>query len=324
MKEQKGINLAKVLWYYNYIPDYNNENQKIVCPFHKDVNPSLIVNLNEGNWFCFGCNKSGEAFDFVNLIEKQFNKLDDLQALKKYNQILKSKKCSNIKIKAHQKALRSSVNDFYNESYDYYYGLRKVDWRYPRDSLEQDNKEYMIQRGFNSIALNKCGAKITFNENYPLIFPMLDNKEFKGWVCRTTKKEIEAKRKYLYNKGFSRATTLVGDYGKRKYVIVVEGYMDRLKFLQYGENNVVAILGWKMSQEQINKLKQKGVDIIISALDNDECGIKGTNFLKKYFNVVRWRYIKGIKDPGEMTQEVFNKCLKKTKEAFRQSLKGGI
>lgn len=65
--------------------------------------------------------------------------------------------------------------------------------------------------------------------------------------------------------------------------------MDRLKFLQFGESNVAAILGWKMSSEQIKKLKDKGVNTIISALDNDPCGKRGTAYLKEHFNVVRFR-----------------------------------
>jgi DNA primase len=130
-------------------------------------------------------------------------------------------------------------------------------------------------------------------------------------------KSIEEKRKYLYNEGFSRATTLVGTYGTKDYVFVVEGYMDRLKFVQFGEDNVVAILGWKMSHEQIQKLKKKGITKVISALDNDDCGKKGTEFLKKHFEVTRFAYLKGVKDPGEMTQESFDKMLKRTMRIFK-------
>lgn len=102
----------------------------------------------------------------------------------------------------------------------------------------------------------------------------MDNGKFKGWVCRTTVKEIEQKRKYLYNTGFSRANTVVGNYGSEKYVIIVEGYMDMLKFLQFGVDNVCAIFGWKMSDNQFKKLKASGIKFVISALDNDECGKK--------------------------------------------------
>jgi DNA primase len=95
--------------------------------------------------------------------------------------------------------------------------------------------------------------------------------------------------------------------------------MDRLKFIQFGEENVVAILGWKMSPQQIQKLKDKGITKVISALDNDECGKKGTKFLQKHFEVTRFTYLKGVKDPGEMTQESFNKMLKRTMKIFKSN-----
>jgi DNA primase len=310
-----GNELAKVLWYYNLIPDVSALTQKIVCPFHEDINPSMIVNFEDGSWFCFGCNSSGDAIKFVKLMEAQYNKLNDLQAYKKYLQILKSKKCSGIKLDRALVKQKPHQKDLYNEAYDYYHGLKKVNWEDSGtfgDNEESEAKTYMMDRGFSPDTLNKCKAKVTYNRSYGIIFPMLDNGKFKGWVCRTMLKAVEAKRKYLYNKGFSRANTLVGNYGKHNYVIVVEGYMDRLKFVQFGEDNVVAILGWKMSQQQIQKLKAAGIKNVISALDNDTCGKQGAEFLKQHFNVTRFAYLKGVKDPGDMTQELFNKMFRRT------------
>lgn len=318
-KDGKGTNLAKVLWYYNLIPSTSSLSQKIVCPFHEDVNPSMIVNLDDGSWFCFGCNLSGDAVKFVKLMEAKYNNLNDLQAYKKYLRILKSDKCSGIKLSKSTVKQKPLQRQLYNEAYDYYHGLKRINWNDSGEPEVISARDYMMNRGFSPVTLNKCGAKVTYNQSYGLIFPMLDNGKFKGWVCRTMIKSIEQKRKYLYNEGFSRATTLVGTYGKKNYVFVVEGYMDRLKFVQFGEENVVAILGWKMSPQQIQKLKDKGITKVISALDNDDCGRKGTKFLQKHFNVTRFAYLKGIKDPGEMTQESFNKMLKRTMKIFESN-----
>ena len=316
-RNDKGKNLAKVLWYYNLLPDTKAYNQKIICPFHEDVNPSMIVDLEEGRWFCFGCQLSGDAVKFVQLMEYKLNKANDLKAYNKYLKILKSKECSNIKFEQYSKRQKPPDRELYNQAYDYYYGLKKNDWQNDSGPSELiDIKSYMMNRGFDLSTLNKCRAKITYNKKYPIIFPMLDNGKFKGWVCRTTDKEIEKKRKYLYNEGFKRARTLVGDYGNKDYVIVVEGYMDRLKFIQYGEENVVAILGWKMSAEQIEKLKKRNITKVISALDNDECGRKGTEYLKKFFEVTRFTYLKSIKDPGDMDKKSFKKMFERTMKKF--------
>jgi DNA primase len=97
--------------------------------------------------------------------------------------------------------------------------------------------------------------------------------------------------------------------------------MDRLKFVQFGVDNVVAILGWKMSREQEKKLRDAKVEYIISALDNDTCGKKGTEYLKNIFpsKVIRFTYLKGIKDPGEMTKELFDKMYTKTMNKLKES-----
>lgn len=314
--KNKGEELAKVLLHYRLI-DGLCIYQKIACPFHEDVNPSMSINLDEGRWFCFGCNLSGDALDFVKLMEHKYNGLNELEACARYLKILKSDELSDIKINVNHKAAKETSKALYTIAYDYYHGLKLNDWQAPEGQEIQEALQYMQKRGFDSETLNKCKAKVTYNRSYGLIFPMLDNGKFKGWVCRTMIKDIEARRKYLYNEGFSRATTLVGNYGSKDYVFVVEGYMDRLKFVQFGVDNVVAILGWKISNEQINKLRKAGVKRVVSALDNDVCGKKGTEYLKGYFDVVRFAYLKGVKDPGDMTKESFEKMYNKTINILR-------
>lgn len=308
-----GEILAKVLLYYGLIPDASLNTYKIICPFHNDMNPSMIIDLESGSFYCFGCGLSGDAFKFLSYM---YEKENDLQILIRLFKILKSEKVEKIDFSNRVK-IRKQSGQLFNESHDYFYGLSKVDWMTDITDEAIECRNYMKDRGFSSRTLKKCDARITYNKAYPIIFPMLDNGEFKGWVCRTNKKEIEKKRKYLYNTGFSRATTLVGDYKNEEIVFVVEGYMDRLKFIQFGVNNVVAILGWKMSKEQERKLKNENVKIIVSALDNDNCGKKGTEYLKEIFpNVVRFKYLKNIKDAGEMNKELFKKMYDKTLKAI--------
>ena len=314
MKNEKN-ELAKVLWFYGLIGNVDAEEQKIVCPFHKDANPSMIVNLKQGSYYCFGCHESGDALKFVQKMEKMRSKSNDLQGCKKFFQILKSDECSRIRIQRVEKVKKTS-KQMYAEAYDYFHGLSKVNWRKKSDLDEVNEvRSYMVKRGFTTSTLNKIDARVTFSKNYELIFPMLDNGKFKGWVCRTNIPEVEQKRKYLYNKGFRRKTSLIGNYGDNEVLFIVEGFMDRLKFIQFGVNNVVAILGWKASLRQIEKIKsKKNIKYIVSALDNDKCGIKGSKYLESIFKekYVRFAYLKGIKDPGEMSKETFDKMYRKT------------
>ena len=64
-------------------------------------------------------------------------------------------------------------------------------------------------------------------------------------------------------------------------------------------------------------IKEKGITDVISALDNDECGRKGTKYLKSIFNVTRFTYLKGIKDPGDMTEDKFKKMYSRTMKIYR-------
>ena len=168
--------------------------------------------------------------------------------------------------------------------------------------------------------LNKAGAKYTYKDiTYPIVFPLLDNGRFKGWVSRSFDHEISETRKYLYNKGFRRRTTIVGDYKDTDTVILVEGYMDYLKGIQNGAKHICAILGWKITDQQIEKLKKQGVVNIIAALDNDECGNKGSEYLKKYFNVIRFPYPKYIKDMGDLDRKQFRKIMEELNDGFNKS-----
>jgi len=302
--------LATVLNYYNLLEEiYNN---KILCPFHDDVNPSMLIDFENGFFYCFGCLRSGDAMQFVRFAESNLN---DFWAIKKYFRIIRKNR-NNGSIKRKKELISKKENRDYeqllSEAHDFYFGLKTIDW----EKEQSEIKDYMIKRGFESKILNIAKAKLTYNDNYPIVFPMFDLDEFKGWVCRTTNSIIESKRKYLYNTGFSRKDTLVGDYANEQ-VVLVEGYMDWLKFKQFGVKHAAAILGWKITKEQIEKLKKQGVKTIISALDNDECGRKGTKELSRHFDVIPFQYVGGVKDPGEMNYKQFLKMKNKTNKNRR-------
>jgi DNA primase len=306
-----GEELQKIFIYYGIELD-----DQIVCPFHNDHRPSCHIDFINGRFHCFACEAKGNAFNFVQLAN---SKLSDLKQLLLYHAILNSSKVSKIKIPKINKSVKSGKDLYTPEdelflAHDYYYGLKSVNWH----DVQSEYKDYMINRGFTSKTLNLIKAKLTITNNkYPLIFPIMDNGEFKGYVCRTTDKQTEKDRKYLYNKGFSRNNTLGGDY-KNKVVVLCEGYMDMLKLKQFGLKNVAAIFGWKITSKQIEKLRAAGVKTIISALDMDKPGRDGTDYLKNFFNVIEFQFPKGVKDPGELNKKQYNLAYKKTKLLFRK------
>lgn len=315
-REYGGKELAKVLIYYGLIADVVSSDFNIICPFHEDINPSMRVCLTDGSFFCFGCEAKGNALDFVRKVHPELN---ELQACVLLEQILNSDEVKKLNVK-YKKKRRLQNKQALNEAHDYYYGLRTVDWNDIHTKEEHEVLQYMKQRGFNERALNIAQCRTNYNIAYPFIFPILDNGEFKGWVGRTMNKYVEKKRKYLYNDGFRKRDTLCGNYEQNKVVFICEGFMDYLSLRTRGHlKNVVAILGWHISDEQVQKLKDKGVTTVVSALDNDNAGNKGTEYLKQFFHVIRFAYPDGIKDAGEMSEQQLKTAIRRTKEDYKRA-----
>lgn len=311
-----GKELAKVLIYYGLIADVVSSDFNIICPFHEDINPSMRICLTDGSFFCFGCEAKGNALDFVKKIHPELN---ELQACVLLEQILNSKEVKTLNVK-YRKKRRLQNKQALNEAHDYYYGLRSIDWNDIHTKEEHEVLQYMKQRGFNERALNIAQCRTNYNIAYPFIFPILDNGEFKGWVGRTMNKYVEKKRKYLYNDGFRKRDTLCGNYEQNKVVFICEGFMDYLSLRNRGHlKNVVAILGWHISDEQVQKLKDKGVTTVVSALDNDSAGNNGTEYLKQFFHVIRFVYPDGIKDAGEMSEQQLKTAIRRTKEDYKRA-----
>jgi DNA primase len=306
-----GNDLRKVFYYFGL-----EQEDKIVCPFHDDHNPSCHINFDEGAFHCFACGASGDAFQFVNLATP---KIDGLRTLILYHAILNSDKVSKMKlskVRSGKAKKQKEVDKLHDQemAQDQYFGLKTINWIREKSTY----KDYMLNRGFTAKTLNMCGAKLTYtDDNYPIIFPIYDMDTFKGYVCRTTSKRVEKRRKYLYNKGFSRLDTLAGKYDN-EVVVLCEGYMDQLKLKQFGVKYVAAILGWKITRQQIDKLRSRGVKYIISALDTDKPGRKGTDYLANFFEVIPFQFPKGAKDPGDLNEKQFRVANRKTKKLFRE------
>lgn len=291
-----------VLKYYGIFED--QELYKIVCPFHGDLNPSMQINLSKSFFYCYGCGIHGSTFELVNAFEPTLN---TFEVYRKVVEIVKGNTASkNIAASAEPSfKSKASYREGIGLARDFYYNLPNTNW-FKVDEDAFGIKMYMNKRGFKTSTLNKVQAKATYNKLYPIVFPMFDNGVFRGYVMRTDDPNVEGERKYMYNKGFKRRITLPGDY-KYHTVVLVEGFLDMLKAKQIGIKYVVAVLGWKLTGEQLEKLKKAGVKTIICALDNDDAGNKGYKYLKRVCSINklklhRLRYPKSMKDMGDVSE----------------------
>src|SRR5438067_268861 len=63
------IDLVKVVQEYVRLTKRNKDFWGL-CPFHQEDSPSFHVNPQRQSWYCFGCERKGDVFTFVELIEK--------------------------------------------------------------------------------------------------------------------------------------------------------------------------------------------------------------------------------------------------------------
>lgn len=312
IRKYGGTELARVLTFYGLIGDVSTTEFNICCPFHDDPKPSMRVTLSNGMWYCFGCGLFGNAYDFIKNAHPELSELQCLMVLEK---IVQNKEVSGIEIK---KKKKKYTNNYYLDiAKDYYYGIRQNDWYCPQTKEELEALQYMKERGFGERALTLCRCKANiYSSAYPIIFPILDNGRFMGWVSRTMNRRVEEKRKYLYNEGFKKRITLCGSYSEQCVLYICEGFLDYLSLRSRGHvKNVVAILGWHIADEQIKKIKEKGIKKVVCALDNpeeDKSGKKGFDLLRNFFDVVPFRYPKGVKDPGEMSEMQMKEAVRRT------------
>lgn len=309
-----GKDLARVLIYYGLAYNIEQAEFNIICPFHDDINPSMRITLNDGTFYCFGCGASGNAYDFVRLANPELN---ELQCCILLEQIINSKEVKQINVKFKKKRKKNNKQALI-EAHDYFYGLKHIDWNKAETKEQIETLDYMKKRGFNARALNIADCRTSYNVAYPFIFPILDNGTFKGWVGRTTNRHTAQKRKYLYNDGFRKRETLCGTYEQNSVVFLCEGFMDYLSIKTRGHvKNVCALLGWHLSDGQLEKLKTQNITTVVSALDNDKCGEKGTELLKRYFKVVRFPYPEDKKDCGEMSEEEIKMAIRAIKRRIK-------
>ena len=111
--------LVKILEHYGL---FNGElKYKIVCPFHGDVNASLLIDIEENRWHCFGCQRSGGPFEFVKFAETSLGIIDQY---KLFYRILGGQESKvKIKVKTPKQVKREKKRDLLAAK-DFYFNLK--------------------------------------------------------------------------------------------------------------------------------------------------------------------------------------------------------
>ena len=300
----------------------------ICCPVHDDKEPSCL--LNEYSYKCFSCGATGSVLDFVAAKEGYELPADFLRVCQHIGAQL------GIEVKI---TPPTPAHEAYKDEMD---ELNKRYWKELKSNAEA--VQYLTQeRGLTpeTIQAFRLGATpadeyITRGRGFisnRLVFPILEMKApVKG---KRTKCIAMAYRKLDHDsdepkyvndpnqdglkgkdpelKGvFIKGETLYGypqayeEIRKRKFAIVVEGYMDVISMHQAGLRNTVGCMGTALTDTQMNILRKMTSNLYLF-LDSDAAGQSNMvrvlpMLLAKGFTV---KIINGTngKDPADICKE---------------------
>ena len=317
----------------SYIPlTKKGQDYLAVCPFHDDHSPSMHVSPNKQIYKCFSCNAAGNVFTFVqNYEDVSFVEAIKIVADKIGYQLLGGiQNYSNNKFNK-EKEIMDIACKFYQNNLDTSLGLEAKKYLVARGITEDiikkfqiglslDNKDVLskllVKKGYDNKTLVDIGLIYNSDNkeqdffNRRIMFPLWDKDGnvvgFSGRIYRNEDlpKYVNSKESYLYKKG----QTLYNYHNAKKYVrlsdsvIVVEGFMDAIRLVCSGIENVVALQGTAMTKEQIGLIKKLRCKVLL-CLDNDEAGIKATivngELLKQENIDVNVIKLSEAKDPDE-------------------------
>lgn len=255
------------------------------CPFHNEDTPSFIVDDSKCFFYCFGCEKGGDVFSFLEKYENK-NFSEASKFLCEYLNIpFKTNDYDNSIYN-----ILSIVHEVYRNNYlksalaqEY---VKKRNLSHYDDigySHENDVVDVLLQKGYRIEQINKAG--ICTANGYDrlknrLIFTIYHGGKIVGFAGRSITNIMPKYINSPETEIFYKQMCLFNDNRANKLhkVIITEGYIDaiQLQFYNAGDNNLpsynaVSVMGTTISSEQMLKALQINNTVYIM-LDNDVAG----------------------------------------------------
>jgi DNA primase len=280
------------------------------CPFHQEKTPSFSVNPAKDIFYCFGCSKGGSVFNFVMEIERvSFPEAVKIVA-EKANVPLPVM-VEDQKFEARRKEADEVIelNSWALEWWEKQLEQNNAEARAARDYLagreiqDETRKAFRLgyapdswdalsthlkQRGATQAQIERSGLVVKkdaggFYDRFRgrLIFPVLDAQgRAVAFGGRTLQPDGEPK--YLNSPetaAYTKGRHLFGlnltrdEIRKRKFAILVEGYLDLIIPYQFGVRNMAASLGTALTPEQAKLLGRFARKVVVN-YDGDSAGVK--------------------------------------------------
>jgi len=315
-------------------------NFNAVCPFHSEKSGSFFVSPTRQMWRCFGCQKGGDIFNFVQEIEGvEFGDAlrilaakagVELKKLPRQMEELKTERqrlydVCDLAANFFEKQLEAGAIGQDVKKYLLGRGLAPASitsWRigYSPDSW-QGLHDFLASEGYTDAEIIGAGLAASSDRGRVydrfrgrIMFPIFDfNSQVVGFGGRVfgTPKEGEAKylnttNTLLYDKsrllyGLDRAKVAIR---KQNACVLVEGYTDVIMSAQAGVENVAASSGTALTPYQLKILKRFTDNIILGYdmdLAGDTANSRGIDLaLAQGFNVSVARPPFEDKDPADV------------------------
>ena len=346
-------NIVDIFTSYNIKLEKKGKNYACCCPFHNEKTPSMIVSETKQIFKCFGgsCLKGGNVFNFIEEIEHvSFPEAVKIVAEKiGYNLKTNIEDIKQDKYKLEHEIINLACS-FYQNNLNTQNGIIAKKYLKERNideniiekfkiGLAPDNRDDLYQilnkKGYNATLLEDIGLISIINDrcydffNGRITFPIEDTNGyvvgFSSRIYRGEKdisKYTNTKETKVYVKGnnlfnYYKAKSAVR---KEKTLIIVEGQMDAIRVYSSGIENVVALMGTALTQNQIELIKRLNCKVIL-CLDADKAGegatITNGNLLTNAKIKVQVIRLSDYKDPDEY---IINKGI----DAFKENLENPI
>ena len=274
-----------------------------LCPFHAERTGSFNVREETGRYKCFGCDKGGDVFTFIQEIEHvDFPGAVEHLAAKAGIQ-LRYTSTGQSKERARRKRLVEAMNDAVEWYHDRL--LHASDARAARDYLRKRGLHGSIARQFKlgwapddwdalsrelghpADVLHDVGLAFRNRRNrmqdsfrarvmFPIFSDTGEALAFGGRILpgsddpakykNSSETPIYTKSKTLYGLNWAKA-----DIAKVDQVVVCEGYTDVIGFHQAGVPRAVATCGTALTEEHVRLLKRYASRVVLS-FDADAAG----------------------------------------------------
>jgi DNA primase len=302
-----------------------------LCPFHQEDSPSFHVIPQRQIWHCFGCERSGDVFTFVELIEKT-DKRGALQMLAERAGVELRKLSPEQKERAD---VRKRVLEMLKLAAQYY---EYVLWKSPagepgrrlldsRRVTEETARKFQLGyapagRGFAEYLRAKKRSLVDAQEAglmrrdgadffaERLVIPIRDERgQTLAFTARTVRQDEP--RKYINSPetpAYIKGRVVYGldlardEIARRGHAVVMEGQFDVITAHQFGVTNAVASSGTALTDDQVRLLK-RFTDELLLVFDSDRAGREATRkaavLAAQHGMRTRVVGVPGAKDPDE-------------------------